>query len=58
MLGGFATGNHSKHWEQRHLAANYFSILSALYTNRIKNVMKYYLYTNASKNSPWLHSSE
>ena len=43
--------NHSKHREQRHLAANYFGVLSALYIKQIKNILRYKLYTNASKNN-------
>ena len=40
-LGVSVTCNHSKHQKQRHLAANYFSVLSALYIKEIKNIMKY-----------------
>ena len=39
-LGVSDTCNHSKHREQRHLAANYSGVLSELYTKRIKNIMK------------------
>ena len=39
-LGVFATCNHSKHWEQRQMAANYFGVLSALYTKGITNILK------------------
>ena len=53
-LGVSATCNHSDHREQRHLAANYFGVLSALYIKQIKNIVKSQLYTNASKNSRWL----
>ena len=50
-LGVSATCNHSTHQEQRHMAANFFGVLSALYTKRITNIMIYQLYTNASKNN-------
>jgi len=40
-LGVPAIFNHSKYKEQRHLAANYLGVLSALCTKRIKNIMKY-----------------
>ena len=35
-LGVSATRTHSKHRELRHLAANYFDVLSALYTKTNK----------------------
>ena len=37
-LGASATCNHSKYREQRHLVANYFGVLSALYTKLILNI--------------------
>ena len=37
-LGVSATRTHSKHRELRHLAANYFGVLSALCTKRILNI--------------------
>jgi len=39
---------------QRHLADKLIGVLSALYIKQIKNIMKYQLYTNASKNNRWL----
>ena len=36
-----ATCNYLKHREQRHLAANYFGVLSELYIKQIKTIMKY-----------------
>ena len=47
-LGVSAMCNHSKQREQRHLAANYFGVLSAY---QIKSIMKYQLCTNGSKNN-------
>ena len=34
-------------------AAEKIVVLSALYEKEIKNIMKYQLYTNASKNNRW-----
>ena len=36
-----ATCNYSKHREQRHLAANHFGVLSALFIKQIKNIINY-----------------
>ena len=40
-IGVSATCNHSKYREQRHLAANYFGVYSALYIKQIKTIMKH-----------------
>ena len=38
-LGVPAIFNHSKYKEQRHLAANYLGVLSALYIDLIKKIL-------------------
>ena len=40
-LGVSATCNHSQHRKQRHLAANYFGVLSAIIYKTNKSIMKF-----------------
>ena len=48
-LGVSVTWNHSEHQELRP-GGQLIGVFSALYRKQIENIMKYQLYTNASKN--------